>query len=133
MRSGRGKLTVRNGNGHHKVTLLTREQIDGRTASARQFDAIVRAIAVDLGGADQMTEIQKHLVAAFAGAALHVQDLNAKLMLGQEIDISEHAQAVGTLTRIARRLPLGRVAREVPTIEQYLAAKQEATDAPASR
>ena len=40
-----------------KLQLLTRAELDGRTTAAKQFDAIARGIAVDLGGENQSRDI----------------------------------------------------------------------------
>jgi hypothetical protein len=105
-----------------KLRLLSRANIDGRTRAAVKFDRIANGICNDLGGADQLTTVQKHLVAAFAGCALHVSDLNAKLLLGQDIDIVEHSQVVSTLVRLASRIGVGRVARDLmtPSLTEYI-------------
>jgi hypothetical protein len=100
-------------NGRGKVRLLTRGALDGRTAAAKQFDAIAEGIAADLGGADHLTTVQQNLVEAFAGAAIHVHDMNARLLLGQDIDILEHSQAISTMVRIAARIGTERVSRDV--------------------
>src|SRR3974377_2383352 len=62
-----------------RLKLLTRAELNGRTTAAKQFDAIAAGIAVDLGGEDHLSTVQKHLVEAFAGIALHVGDCNARL------------------------------------------------------
>src|SRR5262245_60796207 len=51
-----------------KPQLLTRDQLDKRSNAAKQFDAIADGIAQDLGGEDQLSTVQRHLVEAFAGA-----------------------------------------------------------------
>ena len=111
-----------NGLRRGKERLLTRAQIDGRTRARRKFDAIVAGIASDLGGEDRLSTVARHLVEAFAGAALHVNDLNARLLLGEKIDITEHAQAISTLVRIAARIGIHRLARDVspPRVDEYL-------------
>ena len=60
-----------------------------------------------------MSAIQKHLVEAFAGVSIHLGDLHARLLLGEKIDITEHATAVSTMVRIATRLGLERQAKEI--------------------
>ena len=42
------------------------------TTNAKQFDAIVRGIAADLGGESELTTVEKHLIETFAGAALQM-------------------------------------------------------------
>ena len=119
--------TVATGNGQGKVRLLVREQIDGRTKARRRFDAIAEGIAEDLGGEDQLSTVQRHLVEACAGAAVHVHDLNARLLLGEEVDITAHASAISTMVRIAARIGIHRVARDItpPSVADYLKHKQQ--------
>jgi hypothetical protein len=102
-----------NGLRRGKERLLTRAQVDGRTKARRKFDAIAAGIASDLGGEDRLSTVTHHLVEAFAGAALHVSDLNARLLLGEKIDVVEHSQAISTLVRIASRIGIHRLARDV--------------------
>jgi len=103
-----------------KVRLLNCDALDGRTRARKQFDAIVRGIAADLGGEDRLSTVQKHLVEAFAGAAVHVHDINARLMLGEQIDIIAHSQAVSVMVRIASRIGIARLPRTVPSLDEYL-------------
>ena len=103
-----------------KLRLLTRANLDGRSKATQRFDAIAHGIAQDLGGEDRLSTVQKHLVEAFAGAALHLTDLNARLLLGQEIDLLAHTSAINALTKLASRLGTNRVARNVPTLDAYL-------------
>jgi hypothetical protein len=113
-------VTMRSGNGRGKVRLLTRQNLDGRTAAAKQFSAIAEAICEDLGGSDRLSTVQKHLVEAFAGAALCVHTLNAKLLLGQQVDVTEVSQAVSAMVRIASKLGCDRVPRDVTTLGDIL-------------
>lgn len=96
-----------------KARLLTRGHLDGRSRARKQFDAIANGIAVDLGGVDRLTTVQKHLVEAFAGAALSVNDLNMKLLIGDDINILEQSTAISTLVRVAARLGTGRAAKDI--------------------
>lgn len=105
--------TIATGNGQGKTRLLTRANLDGRTKARKQFDAIAEGIAQDLGGEDRLSTVTRHLVEAFAGAAVHVHDLNARLLLGEEVDITAHASAISTMVRIASRIGTQRVAKEV--------------------
>jgi hypothetical protein len=118
--SGRGR---RSG----KLRVLTRDNLDGRTKAAQQFDAIASGIAEDLGGEDRLSTVAKHLVEAFAGAALHVNDLNARLLLGEKVDIVNHAQAISAMVRVASRIGIHRIARDVtpPDVADYVAHLEE--------
>jgi hypothetical protein len=125
---------IATGNGRGRVRLLTRGNLDGRTKARKQFDAIAKGIAQDVapGGEGQLSTVQKHLIEAFAGAAVHVHDLNARLLLGEEVDIVAHSQAISTMVRIASRIGTQRVAREVmpvPSVAEYLEHKQSSQEA----
>jgi hypothetical protein len=103
-----------------KLRLLSREALDGRTVARKQFDAIASGIAKDLGGEDQLSTVQKHLVEAFAGCAVTLNHINAQALLGQPIDIMAYSTAVSTLVRVAAKLGLTRVAREAMTLREKL-------------
>ena len=121
--------TIASGNGQGKVRLLTRNALDGRTKARKQFDAIARGIAVDRGGEDQLSTVQRHLVEAFAGAAVHMHDLNARLLLGESIDIVAHSQAISTMVRIASRIGIERVPKDVtPDPLEYARERDEADE-----
>jgi hypothetical protein len=101
--------------------LLTRDQLDGRTNAAKYFDQLVADIENDLAGRDQLSTIERALIEAFAGAAVTLQHLNTKLALGEAIDLSQHAQCVGAMVRVASRLGLQRRAKDIsPTLSDYL-------------
>jgi hypothetical protein len=115
-----GKTRTRARNGHRKLQILKRTDLDGRTTAAKQFDAVVHGIANDLGGESELSTVQKHLVEAFAGISLIVGDTNARLLLGEVIDVLQHATAVSTMVRTAQRIGLQRVPKQVETLEEHL-------------
>lgn len=92
---------------------LTRDNLDGRTYAAKEFDRIVAGLISDLGGQGAITTKESELIIAFAGAALTVQHVNTRLLSGQQLEPSEQASAVSSLVRVAARLPDGRRARDV--------------------
>src|SRR5262249_39329687 len=100
----------------HRATrpqLLTRDQLDGRTNASKVFDGLVLALGGALGAREQLSTIQRALVEAFAGTCLALYQLNTKRVLGEQIDLAQHAQAVSAMVRVASRLGLQRRAREV--------------------
>ncbi|HEY5125752.1 MAG TPA: hypothetical protein VIJ35_00365 [Bradyrhizobium sp.] len=104
-----------------KPQLLNRATLDGRLNAAKEFDRLVSDIQSDMGGRDQLSAIEVALVEAFAGATVTLNDLNTRLLLGQPIVPSEHAQAVSAMVRVASRLGISRRAREVgPTLGELL-------------
>jgi hypothetical protein len=106
-----------------KHQLLTREMLDGRTNAAKYFDNLASAIQADLGGRDHLSTIELTLIEGYAGACVTLQHLNTKLALGQEIDLSQHAQCVSAMVRVATRLGLARRAKDIltpPKVSDYL-------------
>ena len=117
--------------GRGKIRLLSRDQLDGRTRAARQFDAIFAGIASDLGGRECLTTVQFELAQAFAGAAVSVQDLNARLLVGEPIDLSEQAIAISSLVQLVNHIGIGRRSRDVtPDLRDYLENKATAARSP---
>jgi len=113
----------------HRATrpqLLTRDALDGRTNAAKHFDRLAADIESDLGGRDRLSTIERALVEAFCGAAVMLHSLNARMALGETIDLSEHAQAVSAMVRVASRLGLQRRPREVDIIDPLKYAEEEA-------
>jgi hypothetical protein len=121
-----GAPAKRRNKGRVRPQLLTRDQLDGRTNAAKLFDRLVVDIEADLGGRDQLSTIERALVEGFAGAALTLHHLNTQLALGQEIDLSHHAQAVSAMVRVASRLGLSRRAKDIgPTLGDLMRADIE--------
>jgi hypothetical protein len=108
---------------HGKVRLLTLDALDQRTAAAKLFVRMVADIENDLGGRDELTTIERALIEGFAGAAVTLANLNTRLALGEQIDLSQHAQAVSAMVRVASRLGITRRQRDVtPSLSEFLAA-----------
>jgi hypothetical protein len=76
------------------------DRLDGRPAAKKRFEVIVSNIAADLG--DNLTTAQMEIVEAFAGVTITVQDQNARLLLGQEVDLQRHAAAINMLMQMVQ-------------------------------
>ena len=97
--------------------------LDQRTNVAKAFNRLVADIYSDLGGRDHLSAIELALVEAFAGASIALDQLNAKLLLGEDIDLGQYMQASSTMVRIGSRLGLQRRTRDVtPDLREYLDA-----------
>jgi hypothetical protein len=88
---------------------------------ARRFKDITSAVLTDQGGANQCSESRLQLVRRFAAAAVLAEQLEARLANGEQIDIAQHGLLCSTLVRIAQRIGINRVARDVsPTLADIL-------------
>jgi hypothetical protein len=90
------------------------------------FDRLVADVEADLGGRDQLSAIELALVQAFCGAAITLDGLNAKLLMGEMIDLGQHAQAVSAMVRVASRLGLQRRARDITPPDPLRYAEERA-------
>jgi len=71
--------------------LLRADQIDGRTKRAEQVDAIAGGTRRTRRGS-QLSTIQRHLVKRSPAPAVHMSYLNARLMLGEQVEHPRHSK-----------------------------------------
>jgi hypothetical protein len=120
-RKAHGRSRVSNGNKALPDT-------DGRLRIARRFRDIANFILVDQGGIEQCSESRKQLIRRFAAAAVLAEQLESKLARGEEIDVAAHALLCSTLTRLASRIGIDRIPKEVLSLDQYLDQPREAAE-----
>jgi hypothetical protein len=95
--------------------------VDQRLAIARRYRDLVAQIAVDQGGADRCSETRMQLIRRFASGSVLAEELEARLVRGEPVDIAEHALLSSTLVRLAQRVGIDRRARNVtPSVREYL-------------
>jgi hypothetical protein len=100
--------------------------IDGRSVAARRIYDITSAIVTDLGGADGLSETRLSLVRRFASLATLAEEQEAKLARGEDVDVASLAHLSSTLCRLAQRIGLKRVARDVtPSLPEYLRSAED--------
>jgi hypothetical protein len=97
--------------------------IDGRSTVARRYRDIAGAILVDQGGLDRCSESRLQLIRRFAAAAVLAEQLESRLANGEQIDINEHAVLSSTLVRLAAKIGIDRVPKDIsPTLGDLLRA-----------
>jgi hypothetical protein len=106
--------------------------IDGRSATARRYKDLVGAISSDQGGAEHLSEARTQLVRRFAAASCLAENMEAKLVRGEAIDLQEFALLCSTLVRLGQRIGIDRRSRNVtPHLRDYLdAAVEDDEDGP---
>jgi hypothetical protein len=110
-----GRSSVTNG-----ANLL--RDVDGRSPLYRRYRDIANAILADQAGVEQCSEARKQLIRRFAAAAVLAEQLEARLARGEDIDINEHATLSSTQVRLAARIGIDRVPKDVtPSLSEYLA------------
>jgi hypothetical protein len=103
--------------------------IDGRSHQARRMYDIAALVAADLGGADRITETRLSLVRRFASLSVLLEEQEVQIASGKEIDVSAYSHMSSTLVRLAARIGLKRVSRDVtPDLREYLEATARPKD-----
>ena len=75
-----------------------------------------------------VSEARLQLVRRFSAAAVMAELLEAKLAAGEEISITEHALLVSSLVRVANKIGIDRIPKDVGSnsLDEYLASKAAA-------
>ena len=108
-----GRSRISNGN-------KSLPETDGRLRISRRFRDIANFILVDQGGIDACSESRKQLVRRFAACAVLAEEMEGRLGRGEAIDIAQHALLCSTLTRLASRIGLDRIPKDVLSLDTYL-------------
>jgi hypothetical protein len=87
--------------------------IDGRSLIARRYRDIYSAIVADQGGFDQLSEARLQLIRRFAACCVLAEKMESQLARGEQIDIIVYAQLTSTMVRVAQRIGLDRVPRDI--------------------
>jgi hypothetical protein len=99
--------------------------VDGRTLLARRFYDITAAIFADQGGVDRCTEVKIVLIRNYAAAAATAEALNARMAMGEPVDIDQLAKLSSTLVRLASKIGVRRHAKLVPHLGDYIEGRVE--------
>jgi len=123
-------LTARKSNARSRVTngqdLLP--GIDGRSPMARRYRDIAAALVGDSAGIDQIAEARLQLIRRFSAACVMAEAMEAELVMGKSIDVTEHSLLSSTLVRLASRLGIDRRSKVIgSTLSDYL-YEAEATE-----
>jgi hypothetical protein len=125
----RGALETR-----HRSKVTNRRDLlpnvrDGRTATARRFKDITLAVAADQRGINELSEARLQLIRRFSALCCHAELLEARLANGEQVDIGEHSNLSSTLVRIASRIGIDRIPKDVtPSLGEYLKRRRETDD-----
>ena len=99
--------------------------VDGRSLIARRYRDIVSAVASDQGGTEQLSEARLQLIRRFSAAAVLAELMEARLARGEQINIQEYSVLVSTMVRVAQRIGIDRISRDVaPSLAEYLEAAE---------
>ena len=94
--------------------------LDGRTDTAKQMRERFASFTQDLGGAERLSYAQRSLVERALWLEFWLASQERELAEGKEFDVGKWVQAANSLQGIMSKLGLERVAREVPSLREYI-------------
>lgn len=101
------------------------EKLDGRTTLARAVNDRYHHLTTDLGGIDRMSYQRRSLCKRIVYMECVIEQQEAALSRGEEVDQGRLTQAVNTLIGLLKTVGLDRMAHDVPDLQTYL--KQRAS------
>jgi hypothetical protein len=103
--------------------------VDGRSPLARRYRDISAALISDSGGLDRCTEARLQLIRRFSAACVMAEAMEATLVNGKPINIIEHSLLSSTLVRLAQRIGISRIPKNVtPYLHDYLEQRAASSD-----
>lgn len=115
-RSAPARSTRTRVSNHHELL----PGVDGRTLVARRFRDLCANFISDQGGADQISEARLHLVRRLSAITAMIEELEAKYVRGESIDMDGYLSMVNTATRLSNTVGLNRKSKQVPDLDAYL-------------
>jgi hypothetical protein len=99
--------------------------VDGRTILAKRYRSIASQLCADQGGGG-LSEARLQLIARFAGAAVLAEQIETQIISGgAPIKIEEYSGLISSLVRIANKIGLDRIPRNVSLdLKSYLDRRQ---------
>jgi hypothetical protein len=94
--------------------------VDQRSSIARRYRDLMAETISDSGGVSECSQARLQLIRRLAALSVQLEQLEAKLADGGDIDIGEYTALTSTLVRVVSRLGINRVARTLPTLSDYL-------------
>ena len=111
-----------------KARLISLDQLDRRTRAAQLALEAKEAIIGDLGGADQLSTLERLACEHASLASAVVADSYARWLKGEDISLAELATVQNAFLRVAGSLGFQRRAKDItPDLATYL--KESAEDA----
>jgi hypothetical protein len=105
-----------------------------RTQTGRRWKDLVELTACDLGGPDQLTELQKQLIRRASSLAVACEAMEADLVRELPVDLAVYGQLSDRLRRICETLGTQRVAKpanpltDLGAIAAHIASQKDPTN-----
>src|SRR5262245_66511598 len=93
--------------------------IDQRSSIARRYRDLMAEAIADAGGIDECSQARLQLIRRLAALSVQLEQLEAKLADGADIDVTEYTVLTSTLVRVVSRLGLNRIPGDI-TAQRFL-------------
>lgn len=87
--------------------------VDGRSGTARRYKDLVAQICVDQGGLNRCSELKLQLIRRYASISVMSEELEAKLVRGENVSINDLTQLSSALVRLSQRIGIAKVPKKV--------------------
>jgi hypothetical protein len=107
----------------HRKALNITQHADAKdcAVTAQRRRDIIAAVIDGLGGAEQLSEVKRHLVYRFATCAALAEQLEARQICGEDIHTNEYSSLCGSLLRLAQMIGIDqRAPGQKATLTDYL-------------
>ena len=96
---------------------------DGRGAWTRRWKDLCEAHTNDCGGASHLTEAKLSLCRRAATLEVQLEQQEAAMSTGADVDLASYAMVAGHLRRILETVGLHRAMKPTQTLDEYLASR----------
>lgn len=100
------------------------EKLDGRTNLAKVVTERLHSLMQDLGGVDSLSYQQRSLAKRAIWLEAIIEQQEAALSRGEEIDQGKLTQAVNSLIGLLKTLGLERKSKDVPSLADFIKSKE---------
>lgn len=130
--SGQGRLAPRKARLPRQMRPGWLRRMDQRTLVAKSLHERLAGIAADMGGMDSLSCIQHSLLERFIHTEAVAAQIEERARNGEEFDLGQYLAVVDRVQRLGATLGLHRIARKVPTLQEYLSSQNESGGGEAS-
>ena len=100
------------------------EKLDRRTNLAKAVNERLHVLTTDLGGMEYLSYQQRSLAKRAVWAEAILEQMEASLARGKEIDLGKYTQQTNSLIGLLKTLGLERQTRDVPSLRDVLREAQ---------
>jgi hypothetical protein len=93
---------------------------DGNSPWARRFSDLVNGHIADLGGRDELSEAELHLIRDASAIEVELEQMQGRLSLGEPVDLDLFTRSTSHLRRCWETLGIKRQPKPVESFDEYM-------------